>query len=125
MNMTLRILLISTAVIGVVFGLCYLLAPQITLGLFGMQTDAAGLLAARFFGGAVLGFGVLAWMHREGSRALCSRVVPSFTIVFVLAFILALFAQFTGLLNAFGWVGVAMFLLLAVGYGYFQFQMRS
>ena len=120
--MTLRNLLLATTAIAVVFGLGYLLLPGITMGLFGMKTDATGLLATRFFGGAVLGFGVLAWMHREGSRALCSRVVPSFTVVFALAFVLALFAQFSGLLNALGWASVALFLLLALGYGYFQFR---
>ncbi len=123
--MTMRNLLVTTAVLAFVFGLAYLLIPAQVLGLFGASTDAVGVLAARYFGGAVLGYGVLALAHRD-SNLIDARgsVLPAFAIVFGFAFVLALLAQVSGLLNALGWVSVVIFLLLAIAYSYFQFGRR-
>jgi Na+-driven multidrug efflux pump len=120
--MTLRYLLVTTAVLSFIFGLGYLLMPDQVLALFGTATDDVGLLAARFFGGAVVGYGVLALAHRD-SNLLEARgsVVPAFAISFTLGFVLALVGQLSGLLNALGWVSVVTFLLLAIGYAYVQF----
>jgi hypothetical protein len=36
-----------------------------------------------------------------------------------IGFIVALLAQLSGVMNAFGWSAVGIYLLLALGYGYF------
>jgi hypothetical protein len=123
--MTMRNLLVTTAVLAFVFGGAYLLIPAQVLALFGASTDDVGQLAARFFGGAVVGYGVLALAHRD-SDLIDARgsVLPAFAITFSLAFVLALLAQLTGVLNALGWVSVVTFLMLAIAYTYFQFGRR-
>ena len=123
--MTVRNLLVITAVLAFVFGAGYLLIPSQVLGMFGASTDQVGLLAARFFGGAVIGYGVLALAHRDSDLIDArSSVVPAFAITFTLAFVLALMAQLTGLLNVVGWASVVIFLALAIAYSYFQFARR-
>jgi len=37
-------------------------------------------------------------------------------------FVVALINQLSGLVNALGWSTVALYLLFALGYGYFQFK---
>jgi hypothetical protein len=39
-----------------------------------------------------------------------------------IGFIVALLAQLAGTVNALGWLIVALYLLLALGFGYFQFS---
>jgi hypothetical protein len=120
--MTVRKMLVITAVLGTVFGLGYLLFPAAMLAAFGATTDAVGLMTARFFGGAVLGYGLVAWAHRGSSLAeACSKVVPAFALIFGLAFILSVTAQLMGLLNPVAWLSALTFLLLALGFGYLQF----
>ena len=120
--MTLRNLLIATAVLGIVFGLSYLLAPQAVMQLFGTHSDASGYLAARFFGGATIGLGIMAWLARErGGEVAEDVVVPGFTLVFVLGLVLAVLGTVTGLFSAVGWLVVIIFLAFAAAFAYFQF----
>ena len=120
--MTLRNLLVATAILGVIFGLAYLLVPEPVMRMFGTQTDASGYLAARFFGGACIGLGIIAWLARErGGEVAEEVVVPAFTLVFGLGTLLALLGTFSGLFSSVGWVVVAIFLAYAAAFAYFQF----
>ena len=49
------------SVIGMIFGIGYMLIPTTMLGFYGASTDAVGILLGRFFGGSMLGFAVLLW----------------------------------------------------------------
>jgi Na+-driven multidrug efflux pump len=120
--MTLHNLLVATAVLGAVFGLGYLLVPEPIMQLFGTHTDASGYLAARFFGGACLGLGIIAWLARErGGNVAEEVVVPGFTVVFLLGLVLAALGTFSGLFSSVGWLVVLIFLGFAAAFAYFQF----
>ena len=120
--MSLRTLFVATAVLGIVFGLAYLLVPEPVMRVFGTHTDAAGYLAARFFGGACLGLGVMAWLARErGGEVAEKALVPGFTIVFVLGTLLSIFGTLNGLFSTVGWLVVLIFVAYAAAFAYFEF----
>jgi len=119
--MSLRNLFVATAVLGIIFGLAYLLVPEPVMRVFGTHSDAAGYLAARFFGGACLGLGVMAWLARERGEVAEEALVPGFTIVFVLGTLLSIFGTLNGLFSSVGWVVVLIFLVYAVAFAYFEF----
>lgn len=120
--MKLRTLMLATAVLSFLFGLGFALMPAQTLTLYGVTTDAVGLILGRFFGSAMLGYAILTWFARGISDPQSRRaIVLALFLSSLLAAFVAIWGQLAGLFNAFGWIGVVVFPLFALAYGYFQF----
>jgi len=119
--MKLSNLMIIKAIVCLVFGIPMLLVPAILMSLYGVTLDPFGILMARLYGAALLGNLLLTWFSRSdpGSVALRAAVLHLF-IYDGLAFIVTLVAVVTGIMNAFGWSAVGIYLFFTVGYGYFQ-----
>jgi uncharacterized membrane-anchored protein YitT (DUF2179 family) len=113
-------LLAIKSVICAVFGALFLVAPVWTLNIYDIALDDAGALMVRFLGAAFIVLCVLLWMARrdEGSPALLAIIYGVFVGDFV-GFIVALYGVLANIGNALGWVNVAIYLLLTVGFGYF------
>lgn len=85
-----------------------------------MQTDDVGLFGMRLLGSAFAVLAILLFMarnvrDREMSRAVAAGVAGGD----FLGFIVAIWGQLNGVANAFGWVTVAVYFLLAVGFAYY------
>jgi len=119
--MKLSNLMIIKAIVCLMFGIPMLLVPAILMSLYGVTLDSYGILVARLYGAALLGNLLLTWFSRSdpGSVALRAAVLHLF-IYDGLAFIVTLVAVVTGIMNAFGWSAVGIYLFFTVGYGYFQ-----
>jgi len=76
----------------------------------------------RYFGVTMLGIGLLCSFYRGKDFRVLSDLLLVLFITDTLGFIVALSAQLTGLLNFLGWLVVLIWLLLAVGLGYFRFS---
>jgi hypothetical protein len=114
--------LVIKAGISVVFGLSFLLIPVETISLYGVSLDPNGAYVARYFGALLLGIGFICWFARLCTGYLeIQGILLSLFIADTLGFLIALFAQLSGAFNTLGWVNVAIWLLLAVGLGYFRF----
>lgn len=117
--MKLKIWLTITAVIATTNGLSYLLAPAMTMVSFGFETNGTGLLMARYFGASTFGVAILAWVARRIVNPDARRlVVMALFFTFVLYAAVDLVGVLSGVMNALGWLFVAMDLVLAAGYGY-------
>ena len=69
---------------------------------------------------------VFGWFARDAGESKARRgIVIALFVGDVLGFIVALLGQLSGVLNALGWSTVALYLLFALGYGYFQFVKPS
>jgi len=124
--MSLKTLLVITAVIGLMFGLGFALVPAQLLAGFGISTDATGLQMARDFGTALLGLAVMAWFARNAGDSIARRAITlGFCAYFTLAAISEIFWALTGIPNMNVWFIVAMFVILAVAFGYFYFTQRG
>ncbi|HZD57129.1 MAG TPA: hypothetical protein VE136_10425 [Anaerolineales bacterium] len=53
------------ALLSILNGLAFLLVPKTALPPYGITTDAAGILNARYFGAVALGTGVLLWLAKN------------------------------------------------------------
>ncbi len=127
--MRLSTLLIVNAVVGILFGLAFLLAPASMAEVYGLEVDTGSdyvqgaEFISRFAGAAFIGFGVLAWQARYSADSSARRaIVLAYFVSFALGFIISVIAQFQGVYNALGWSTVVIYLLFAAGYGYFQFM---
>lgn len=124
--MKLRNLFIVNAVLALVFGAWLVLAPASLVSLYGGTLSEAGILVARLCGAAFLGICVLTWSARNATDSDVRRaIVLAYFIANAIGFVVALLGQLAGVPNALGWSIVAIYLLLALGYGYFQFLKSS
>jgi len=120
--MKLKSLFIFNAIATIIFGVGSVLAPQALVSLFGATLNPAGALMMQYGGAWLIGIGLLAWFVRNTADSEARQaIVLAFLICYSIAFIVALLAQLAAVLNALGWGTVALNLLLALGYGYFQF----
>lgn len=114
--------LLLAGLLALVFGLAFALAPAPVLALYAVTTDVGGLLMSRFFGAALINLGLVLLLVRGVADPKTQRAIALGSFVGSIAGLLvALTAQFTGVVNALGWSTVAIYLLLALGYGYFGF----
>jgi hypothetical protein len=115
-----HLLLTVAAVIGLVFGLGLLVAPAPLLRLYGLTTDASGLLLARLLGVEFIGYNIAAWVTRAADpspigsapRALVRAHLVSETI----GALVSASAAVRGLGNPLLWTVPALYGMLAAAF---------
>ena len=110
------------AVLAFVFGLAFILVPAQLMSLYGVTLDAAGQWVGRYLGSAFIGIAVLTWLSRNATQgeALRAIVLGEF-VLSVTGLVVAVLDRLYGTGNALVWSTVAIYLFLALGFGYFQF----
>jgi hypothetical protein len=120
--MRLRTLLLIGGLLGLVFGLGFLLVPRSALSLYGVAAEPAVVLMSRFFGAALVQLGLILYLIRDVGDPRTQRGVVLGSFLGSLAgLVVALTGQFWGLVNGFGWSTVAIYGVLLLGYGSFIF----
>ena len=110
------------AVIACLFGLGFVFAPAKVLAQYGLTVDAGFGLVAQLFGAALLGYAILTWSARKAGDSDARRaIVLAVFVSNAVGFVLSLMGQLKGLVNSLGWSTVAIYLVLALGFAYFQF----
>lgn len=121
--MNLKSLFTINAIIAGFFGLLFFLIPWQMLKVYGMEPGPAINLMSQLFGAAVFGLAVVSWVSRKaGPSDLRSGIVLAFFITNCMGFIMAIISQLSQVVNSMGWSSVAIYFLLAIGFGYFQFK---
>jgi uncharacterized membrane protein YfcA len=115
--------MVIKSIITVVFGIGFVVVPVRVMSYYGVTLDPAGAYMTRLFGAAFIVIGLLLWYGRKdaGSPALKAIVLGVF-IGDIVGFVLALQAQLLGIVNALGWLTVAIYFFLVLGFGYFLFK---
>ncbi len=117
--MSLSLMMTVNAIVAAVFGLAFVIAPGQAAALYGITADAQFRYLAQLFGTALVGYAVLTWMaHNAPASDTRKAIVLALLISEALGFVLALLGQLAGVVNSVGWLTVAIYLLLAVGFGY-------
>lgn len=119
--MKLRHLLVFAALVSLVYGLALLFAPAVLLAWYGLSQGAAEVLMSRFFGAALIGLGLVSWLGR-GEGAAGKIIVPSFLIGALAGLVVAVYGVINGVMNTLGWSVVIIYLLLVLGFAYFQLK---
>ena len=116
-------LMATKAVIVVVFGIGFILMPTTIMAFYGLTLNPGGAVMTQLFGASFILLGILLWFAKNAPRSEVAlrAIVLAVTVGDAIGFIIALLAQLSGMMNALGWVNVALYLLLALGFGYFQF----
>ena len=109
------------AAISLAFGVTFALIPAAAMSLYGATLDPVGVFIARYFGACLIGIGLICWLSRNADHQALQNITLALFIGDTAGFIVALLGQLSGLVNALGWVNVVIWLLLALGLGYFRF----
>jgi hypothetical protein len=115
-------ILTIAGVLGVLFGLCFLLAPAICLQQYGVTTDPSGLFMTRFFGSALLQLGLVFLFLPELPAAGIPRVALGAGIGELAGLWVAIRIQLDGRVNALGWSSIAIYGVLSLGFASFAFR---
>ena len=119
--MKLSSFLMVKAIISLLFGIGFAVIPVAMWSIYGVTLDPVGLLVTRFFGACLIGIGLICWLTRNADWNALKGITLSLCIADTIGFIVALSGQLSGNMSTLGWINVAIWLLLALGLGYFRF----
>lgn len=109
------------ALVSVVFGIGFTLAPAQLLSIYGIPADVSLSYVGRLFGAALISLAVLAWSIKAADASDVRDVV--LLALFVgesIGFVVAVIGQLNGVLNVLGWSVVIVYSLLSTGLAYFR-----
>jgi hypothetical protein len=114
--------LMLATLVAAVFGLAFLIAPSQLVALYGVKLTPQSEVIGRIAGSVICGFAIVFWGAREGNPADAMRAAMTAGLIAnALDALILLHATATGLLNALGWLQVAINAALAVGFWYFTY----
>jgi hypothetical protein len=121
--MKLNLFMMIAAVIALLFGLGFIVAPASSLQLYGTSTNLTGEFLARYLGASLVGLAFVIWLTRNAEPSGTRKgLLTGLFVTMLLGFVVALYDKFAGSGNALIWLNVVIYLLLAIGFGYFAFM---
>jgi Na+-driven multidrug efflux pump len=125
MEMKIKTLLIINSIVATVFGVLFVIIPDQFLSLYGGDgvVNPQLIYICQLFGAALIGFGLMTWTARDAADSAARKaIVLALFVSDIIGFVVALISQLNNVVNALGWSTVAIYLLLGLGFGYFQFS---
>jgi hypothetical protein len=120
--MSLATFLLIRAIVALVFGIPLALAPAAMVSLYGLTPDPVGTLMTRHLGAILIGIGLVCLLTRRATEL---KALQGITLGLFIGdtggFIASLLGQFGPAASPLAWVNVVIWLLLALGFGYFRF----
>ncbi|MBN2763315.1 MAG: hypothetical protein JXR41_09510 [Bacteroidales bacterium] len=118
--MKLKTLLIIKAIVCLCLGIPILIVPNFVYSIFGASLAAGGVFAAREYGASMMGNLMLTWFARDAQQSQARwAIILALFVYDAVGFIVSLIAVIAKAINPLGWLVVALYFLLAVGFGYF------
>ena len=117
--MTVKTYFAIFAVLSLLFGIGFVLAPGQVLSNYGIQESPAVALMARLFGGTLLAIAVIQWTARDFPEAAVRPVLIGLCAADAINLVISIMATSAGTINALGWSTVLIYLCGTAGAGYF------
>jgi len=118
--MKFKTLMIIKAAVCLVFGLGLMFLPDFIYGILGTSLTDGGRFAAREYASAMLGILLITWFGRNANASdIRWAVILGLCVYDAIGFVVTTIVVLTGVLNALGWLIAALYLFLAVAFGYF------
>ena len=121
--MNLRNLYLVNTVVSLGFALGFLLMGPLLLGLFGMDNTADARTLGQLIAVELVVGGVITLLARDVTDAKALTAINTGNFVAgLIGTMIALLATLSGVMGWFGYVVTAVYLFIAVAFGYFQFM---
>ena len=123
--MSLRNLLIVNAFLATFHGLGFLLIPTTLLGLYQIEAGSGAQLMGQLFGAELIVVAVITWLGRNLTDAPALRaIVLGNLLADIAGTVVSIKAVLSGTTGPAGWLAVAIYGLLAIGYIAVQLRPR-
>ena len=120
--MKLNMFMTIVAVVAGLFGLGFVFIPEQILSFYGAAPIESVNYMTQLFGAALLGIAVILWLCKDAEDSpVRQAILLGLFVVEGVGFVIALINQLGGGINALGWSTVIIYLLFALGFGYFRF----
>ncbi len=124
--MKLKILFIINAIVAIVFGVAFVLIPAKVYSMYAIESGAGLDYMGQLFGAALIAIGLISWQSRNAADSDARRaIILAIFIADGIGFVIALIGQLNDVVGSLGWLTVAIYFLLSLGFGYFQFSKPS
>jgi len=113
--MKLNTLFIIIVILGLFFGIVFVLMPGGAEEFYGGDVTEAGKVDLQLLGASFLGFAVLLFLATKSKEAAARKaIVLGLLVSFVIALVISLKAQLAGVFNVWGWSKVAIFSIISL-----------
>jgi hypothetical protein len=114
--MTAKMFLTISSIFAILYGLAFLLLPGPSIAIYGTEPESHLVLIVRFFGSALLAFGVLEWFGKdfrdwEAVRAVLIAVI----ILNAVGLLVTLSGMAEGLFNSMVWSSIIVYAIFLAG----------
>ena len=114
--MTSKNYLLIAAVVAVLYGLAFVLMPGPFTALYGAPPEPHTIIAAQYFGSALIGLGVVYWFAKDFADQSAARgVLMAVAATTAIGGIISIWGVISGAFNALGWTSVVVYALLLLG----------
>lgn len=119
--MTIKTYSTIISVIGIAFGIGFLLAPVQLTSIFGYKDSSPDFtLIVRFFGGALLAWALIGWFSKDLHDLVALRgILIGGAVGHVVGVVVTVFGILSGIINALAWPIALAYLFGLVGAVYF------
>ncbi len=116
--MRLKTFMIINAILAAIVGLLLIFIPSAIVRFFGLTPDAGMDLDGQLYGSELILMGLVAWFARDISDFRYERrIYAAFTIANLISLIISIVGVASRTFDAIGWIAIAAYLILTVGYG--------
>jgi hypothetical protein len=120
--MTFKLVCIINSVLAFGFGIAFVIAAEPTMAMYAIEgapgLTPGGLLIANLLGAAFIGLGVVSFQARDAADSVARRAIAlGFVAGNVIGAVMAILGITSGAVNALGWSTVAIYALVAAGFG--------
>ena len=121
--MKLRTVFIATTIVSVIYALGVFLMPEEILKLHGFGTDTSTIWMGRFMAVELLGVGLVTWFARNSDESSArGGIVLGLMLHDVIGAVVAVLATLGEAMSTMGWLPVALYVLLGLGYASVYFK---
>lgn len=118
--MNVKAFMIFAAILAVAYGVGFLLIPSYLISFYGPTPNPSAIIGFRYFGVVLLAIGCIFWLARESHDwATLRALLTGHAIGDVAGIIVSIWGTTTGIMNAFGWSVVLIYVILFAGCAYF------
>ena len=119
--MKLKTVFLFSAVMALLFGVGLILTPSNVAEMYGLDVTPATTHTAQLLGAAFLSIGLISYTARNMDVQSAKPITMSLFYGNTIGLIVEIKDKLGGVTNEMGWLSVAIYLILVIGFGYFAF----
>jgi len=123
--MNYKFLFVLNALVALVFGVGFLVVPNIVLQFFGVSEQYASTMwASRFYGSAMVALGLVLWFAKDVDESAQKGMGWALLISMAIGLVVSIAASVSSkaVIRSNSWIPIVIYVLLGLGYAFMLFM---